>query len=233
MRYEPPPTKAEIFTQHHRYCGMVMTRGYRLSDAMNDPSTELVEIRDAQISQPTNPQLRPLESPQLMLKKDAIVLAMPTGSYEAPARRIYSFVEKQRYVAQVVVPGYTMVGTIHLPSRANPWVLMSESGPTPSFVPITDATVRFAGADVEPLHSKVIIFRRQFIESLFVSERPLSPQSLLEIARELRNPDAAELAKQLSEDLQSERDGADDGADEETMAIPLRLTPALELPRRA
>src|SRR5262249_16086335 len=144
-----------------------------------------------------------------------------------PGRRIYNFVEKQRYVAQVVVPGYTLVGTLHLPDRTNPWLLMSESGPTPGFVPITDVTVRFAAATVEPLHAKVVIFRRQVIDSCFVSGRPLSPKSMNEVTQELRNPDAIRLAEQLTEDFQSERH-------EETVTVPLRLCgSALELPQRA
>ena len=188
---------AEIFTQYHRYSGHVATRGNRLADFLNDPTTEVLELRGVQISQPTNSQSGAHTCEQLMLKKSAIVLAIPTGTYEAPARRIYGYVEKQHFLAHVTLPGYFLVGTVHMPSRPNLWSLVNEGGTTPSFVPITNVTIRFATPDVEPLEAKVAIFRRQLIEALFLSEPPESGDALEKAVAELKDLRVSELIRQL------------------------------------
>ena len=228
MTHDPSITKADIFSQHHRYSGMVMTRGYRLADMLNNPATEVLEIQDVRVSQPTNSKSSEVECKHIMLKKDAILLAIPVSGYEAPSRRVYSFVEKQHYLAQVVVPGYTLAGTLHLPSRANSWTLLSHGTTEASFVAITDVTLRFAAPEVEPLRSKVVIFRRQAIESLYLSERPLGQQSLAQTARELQDPDALELAKEL---IETEKMLEPDQA-EELATIPLVEPVALPEPSR-
>ena len=191
---------ADIFTQHHRFSGLVSTRGKRLQDFLNDPTTEMLEMRGVRVTQPTNSHSDPVECSQLLLKKDAIILAIPTGSYEAPARRVYSYVEKEIYQAQVTVPGYGMVGLLHLPARANHWLLMSEGGTTPSFVAITDVTVRFAARDLEPLHTKVVIFCRHYIESLHLAERPMNPQLVDKVAENLRSITPEDLLDQLNDE---------------------------------
>jgi hypothetical protein len=177
MQHDPSLTNAEIYTQHHRYSGMVTTRGYRLADLLNDASTEALEIHDAHVSEPLNVRSEPVHCPHLLLKKDAILLAYPCGGHEAPQRRLYSFVEKQQYLARIVMPGHVLLGTVHLPSRATPWMIMSERGTEPSFMPMTDVTVHFAATDVEPLRTRVVLFRRRLIESIFLSDKQLNQHS--------------------------------------------------------
>ncbi len=190
---------ADIYTQHHRYSGRVNTRGSRLADFLNDPTTETVELLDVQVSQPKNRVAEAITCPQVQLKKDAIHLAIPTGSYEAPAKRLYNFVEKQHYTAHVTLPGYALQGTLHLPSRANHWMLLSEKGTTPNFTPITDVTLHFAASDMAPQYAKVVIFRRLSIEGLFISEHSQADQSLQDITSQLRLLAPEDVVKQLAQ----------------------------------
>lgn len=190
---------ADIYTQYHRYSGQVTTRGNRLADLLNDPTTDVLELRNVRVSQPTNQVADAIECAQLQLKKDAILLAIPTGSYEAPGKRLYSYVEKQHFLAHMMLPGYNLVGTLHLPSRVNHWAFLCEGSTTPSFIAMTDVTIRVAANNVEPIHTKVVIFRRQYIESLFISQRPEGSHSFQELTTELRLLDPAELMKELAE----------------------------------
>jgi hypothetical protein len=199
MWQESNLASADIFTQYHRYSGQVNTRGNRLADFLNDPATEVVELRNVQVSQPTNQSSNAVECAQLQLKKDVILLAIPTGSYEAPGKRLYSYVEKQHFQANVVLPGYNLVGTVHLPSRVNHWAFLCEGGTTPSFIPMTDVTIRVAIGNAEPVQTKVVIFKRQFIESLFISERPEGAHSIQDLTAELRALDPAELMREFAE----------------------------------
>lgn len=199
MWQESSRVSADIFTQYHRYSGQVTTRGNRLADFLNDPTTEVVELSNVQTSQLTNLHAAAIECAQLQLKKNAILLAIPTGTYEAPVKRLFSYVEKQHFVAHVMLPSYSLEGTVHLPARANHWALLCEGGTTPSFIPITDVTVRIATPNLEPIRTKVVIFHRQFIESLFISERPGGQHSIQDLTAELRALDPAELMKEIAE----------------------------------
>jgi hypothetical protein len=190
---------AEIYTQFHRYVGRVATRGSRLADFLNNATTEVIEMNDIRVTQPTNPLAQALECEQLHLKKDAILVAVPTGHYEAPARRLYSYVEKNHRFAHVVLPGCRLVGTVHLPDRGDHWHLLCQSSTTPSFIPITDVEVQFAAGDTEKVRIKVAIFRRQHIESLFIGKRPDGLHSLQEISAELRALHPGDLAKELAQ----------------------------------
>jgi hypothetical protein len=190
---------AEIFTPHHRYAGRVATRGNRLADFLNDPTTELVEMRGVCVSQARHAPSSEKACEQLMLKKQAIVIAIPTGTYEAPARRLYGYVEKQHYTAHVVVPGYYLIGTVHMPARPNLWSLVNEGGTTPSFVPITNVAIRCATGDVEPLHAKVAIFRRQVIEALFLTDKPEATEAIHQAVAELKDMRVEDLLRTIEE----------------------------------
>lgn len=198
MWQESDLISAEIFTEHHRYIGKVATRGHRLADSLNDPASEVLELRDVHVSQPSNILSQSLICPHLQLRKEAILLTIPTGTYEAPTRRLYNYIEKQHYQAHIMLPGCHLVGVMHLPDRVNRWQLLCEGSTTPSFVPITDVMVQFATRDFEKFHKKVVIFRRQKIESLFISDRPLGPIAVSEKNTELPRLDPTELARELS-----------------------------------
>ncbi len=204
MWQDTAQVSADIFTQHHRYSGHVTTRGNRLADFLNDPTTEILEMHHVQVSQPTNHQSDPFMCDQLLLRKDAIVLAVPTGNYEAPSRRIYSYVEKQHFLARLTLPGYSLVGTMHMPSRPSHWMLIKD-GASPSFVPITDVTIRCSTPAAEPFDAKVAIFRRQIIEAIFVTEPPARQEAVAE----LKDVRLAELLRQLNDNLSNAADSAE------------------------
>jgi hypothetical protein len=88
---------------------------------------------------------------------------------------------------------------VHLPDRANRWLLLCESSTTPSFIPITDVEVQFAARDTEKLRMKVAIFRRQHIESLFIGQWPDSPNALRDVSAELRALEPSDLARELAQ----------------------------------
>src|SRR3990172_274881 len=222
MSHDPAFSQADVFTHHHRYSGQVATRGNRLSDLLNDPTAEILEMSDVTVSQPANKHSSAIQCGQVLLKKETILLAVPTGSYEAPRRRAFNFVEKHRYAARVVVPGHTLVGTLYLPSRANAWMLMRETGNLSSFMPITDVMVQFAIPGADPIPIDVVIFRRGFIESISLSETPLGGEGSAVASERTGEDDAMDLVRQLIE----EQRRANEQSDEETVTLPLRnLTP--------
>jgi hypothetical protein len=192
-------------TQYHRYEGKIPSRGHRLADLLNDTTTEVLEMRDVRVSQPGNGLSSPLNCQNLQLRKDSIILTIPTGTYEAPTKRLYSYIEKQHYLAHIMLPGCQMIGTMHLPDRVNRWQLLCQDSTTPSFVPITNVIVQFAFREYAKFQRRVVIFRRHLIEALSISERPLAPTQQAESGDVLRL-DPEELAREFAE-IQGENKG--------------------------
>jgi hypothetical protein len=189
--------QADIHTQHAVYSGQVATRGQRLADFLNDPMTEIVEMRSVRISQVAS-SAHSMECEHVLLRKDSILLAIPQGKYEAPQRRAYSYVEKERFPAHVTLPGRCLAGTMHLPPRTDDWALMVDKTTMASFIPITDVTVSLAAA-AEPISAKVVIFRRQFMESLFLAGRRLAAPTLHDQAVRHGDQDSTDLSRLLTE----------------------------------
>lgn len=198
MTQDTALVSAEIFTPSHRYIGKVATRGSRLADFLNNTTTEVIEMRDVTVLQPTNPLAQPLTCAHLHLKKDVILVAVPTGHYEAPSRRLYSYIEKNQHSAHVSLRGCCLLGTLHLPDGANQWYLLGESTTVPSFIPITDVAVQFAAPGTETLRMRVAIFRRQHIESLFIAPVTAASETVGQLSAQLRSLDISDIAKQLA-----------------------------------
>jgi hypothetical protein len=196
MSQDTSQLQADIHTQHAIYSGQVSTRGQRLADFLNDPTTEIIEMHSARMSQLASDHL--VECEHLLLRKESIVLAIPQGKYEAPQRRTYRYVEKGRYPAHVVLPGRCVAGTMHLPPRTDDWALMVGKTTIATFIPLTDATVWLAAVG-ESIAAKVVIFRRQFMESLFLAGHRLAASTLHGLTDRHGDQDASELSRLLAE----------------------------------
>jgi hypothetical protein len=175
MAYDQHTCETEIFTATHRYSGQLCTRGYRLSDFLNDATTEVLDLRDVTLCCSGEPAAEAVQCPSLYVKKDAVLIACPRGVHEAPVRRFFSYVAKSRYFAQIVLPGYTAAGFLHLQTRANPWILMLPTSTEATYLPLTDVSLSFSNRGAPVLHTRVAIFRRTALESLFLADRPAPP----------------------------------------------------------
>ena len=224
MPQESLVTKAEVYTAHHCYSGSVLTRGYRLADLLNDPATELIEMRDVRISQPFNANAQPMAFDELLLKKDSLQLVIPTGpSHEAPVRRLYTYIDKPQYTARIVLPAQVLVGMVHLPDRANPMFLLRDESTVSSFIAVTDVTVYHAIPNTPSQRLKTVICRRKNIESLHLSAKP-NPKPWSEAASELGDLEATELAQQL-DGLSTDSSAAEPAQDTKEQAEPPCLLP--------
>lgn len=189
-------TEVEVYTDGHCYSGLVLNRGYRLADLLNDPASELIEMRNVQVTQPMNESSDPMTFDELLLKKESIYLVFPTGTtYEAPVRRLYTYVEKPQYRAQIVMPGHVLIGVVHLPERANPMFLLSPQSTIASFVAVTDVTVRRSIPSSPRIQMKTVICRRQYIQALHLGDDPRRKPSVTEAVSQLRGEEDGELTR--------------------------------------
>lgn len=193
-------TIVTILSEDYIYTGKVLTKGYRLADLLNDQTTEVLEMIDLSVALPSGSEAESLRCDELILRKESILLVIPRGSYEAPVRRLYNYVVKHRYEAKVILPGVFVTGTLHLPSRATSWMLVSRTSSTPSFVAMTDVKFKSRWSQFDTVRSDVVIFNRKSLEGLYLGFLPVGETlSLVEQARRLRDDEAEELAQQLGE----------------------------------
>lgn len=165
-------TPVEVVTQHCRYTGAVATHGYRVSDVLCDLSTDLLEMRGT-LTTLVGGRSTEVRWKQVLVKKNRILLVIPKGSYEAPARRRDRYVEKHRYGAMIVLPGHVVSGIVHLPPRTTSRALLDERASLPSFMGITDVTVHNSLQGLAGSHWDVVIVRRLSIESVQLTAQPL------------------------------------------------------------
>lgn len=165
-------TPVEVITRQHCYTGSLVTRGYRVAEVLSDPNTDILEMRQTVVGA-VGVRSTDIRCRQMFLKKDGILLVIPKGDHEAPTRRLNNYVEKDRYGAIIVLPGYILWGLLHLPPHAVPSTLLAENSTLPSFIGVTDVTVHSSIGGSAVLRCKVAILGRQFIESVQLAARPL------------------------------------------------------------
>lgn len=167
-----------VVTQAHRYSGEIVTGGRRLADVLSDPHWDVVEMHDAVVQ---GAGVADLSCGQLLVAKKEILMVVLRGAHEAPIRRQNNYQPKRLYRVTVVLPGYALSATAHLPDRANPWMLIDDSAGLPSFFGLTDVTVHGSpDALVGPRCETVIVNRRR-IEAAELSKSPaVRPEPPLE-----------------------------------------------------
>jgi len=203
MKRDPHTTVVEFYTLNHIYRGLFENRGHRLADLLNTATSNIVQLVDVSIRSAATDRAEPLHCERLQIKKDQILMARPIGDYEAPMRRVYCYMDKPKYYAQIVLPGYTLTGTIYLPERANTMFILREGGVLPSFVALTGVRVHPAAAAAHPFDSPVMIFCRHFVEAAEVT--PSGKQISEELKGQAADPDAETLdeIQKLIESLKS------------------------------
>jgi len=165
-------TPVEIITRHCRYTGLLSTRGQRVSDILSAANTDILEMHET-LTGIVGTSSTDVRWRQIYLKKKQILLVIPKGEYEAPARRSDRYVEKPRYGAMVILPGTVLSGILHLPPRTTPLMLLDESVSLPGFMGMTDVTVHNSVHGLGASQFEVVILRRLSIESVQLTAQPL------------------------------------------------------------
>ncbi len=168
-------TPVELITQHCRYTGSLATRGQRVSDVLSDSNTEILEMWET-LTGVVGACSTDVRWKQIYLKKDRILMVIPKGSYEAPARRCDRYVDKPRYGAMVILPGNVLSGILHLPQRATPLMLLDDNTALPGYMGMTDVTVHNSVHGLGGSRFDVVILRRSAIESVQLTAQPLPKQ---------------------------------------------------------
>jgi len=155
----------DVITRDCWYSGSVVHRGFRLTDILNDGTSDILTMFDA-VTGIVGTGTANVRWKQVLLRKDRVLMAIPKGSHEAPIRRRNNYLEKNQYGAMIVLPGHLISGIVHLPSRGKPAMLLEENSTLSGFMPVTDVTVHNSNHDFAATRFNVAIIQRRFIESV-------------------------------------------------------------------
>jgi hypothetical protein len=170
MAHNQTRTSVELRTGSHCYTGLVATEGYRLADALNDASSDLLELEDVSV-RALGTDSQGQHSPQLHLKKSAILLAIPKGTYEAPVRRIGAHVRKPKYPVIATLPGCVVSGQLSLSGQVGLLTVIGANSTLPRFIAVTDAKIDSSHTGEPPLSCDTVIVQRERIEAMHLSAR--------------------------------------------------------------
>jgi hypothetical protein len=164
----------ELVTHEHRFKAKVYTRGQRLLDMLNDRTTDFLQINDVEVYRYSAPDVQLGVFEEAIVRKKDLHLAIITHEeHEAPAQRLFGFVQKIPYHVFLTVPGYEVRGTIHLGQRHdhNPISVLSRQ--TGTFFPVTSATASQAWTGEAILDSPAIMINRDSLSLFYLGEDPV------------------------------------------------------------
>lgn len=154
----------DVVTASHRYSGRLVSRGYRVADVLCDTQTDIVQMFDVVVTSAGGSSS--IRCGDLLLTKEQILLALPRGGHEAPARRLNKFTRQDQYQAIVVVPGHILSGLIHLPPRTTSATLLAKDVSLPNFLAMTQVTVHDGPGGLMPAACPVALIRRAMISAV-------------------------------------------------------------------
>lgn len=124
---------------HHIEGGLLIAE--RLSEKLNDPNTDFIELHDARITS----LLQDVDSagsmwPIATIPKASILLAtLDTQDHESPETRLYKFESKKKSYFGAIVGPFEVYGTGHLQFVDTPTRVLTDQ--LQSYFPVTNATI--------------------------------------------------------------------------------------------
>jgi hypothetical protein len=160
-------TSVMLMTESHRLVGRVVTVDQRLQEIINNKLTASINLYDVQLFRPHECETPIAQFAEITLPKTQINLILHEEStYEAPTKRLYTYVPKDIYPIFVTITGYEIQGQLHLTSRPKAEAILNDTSTT--FLPITQATVTSVAGGNQEWNRNVVFVRRAAIALMHV-----------------------------------------------------------------
>jgi hypothetical protein len=128
-----------IYTEGHRVTGAVAPSRERVSDLLNNPNTDLLELHNASFEELLT-ERAPDSLDRLTVLKSRITLAVPADVGDAS---IVARVPTHPIRVELACPLYSVIGTVqHRPADPSDLAIILR-GFNRAFVPLTEARVRY------------------------------------------------------------------------------------------
>ncbi len=161
---------AKVITSDYLFTCIIASNGQRLQEILNNSLTNYMRLHEVQVFRTTDTATQIADFREATICKAQIDLVLVHNEeYEAPGKRLYAYVPKNRYETCVTIPGCVVRGQLHMPSVPDSYAFLVQE--SREFFPITDATILFASSASQPLQTSVAMVRKAAIALFSVGER--------------------------------------------------------------
>jgi hypothetical protein len=168
-------TAVILATDQYLLEALVTTRGQRLLEVLNDPTSDFLRVLDFKLISRETGEGR-ATMPTGIIRRSNLVLAMLTEQHEAPQRRQYSYVEKKARPVVVIAGSYLIEGDLQFRGKYDPVAVVNAE--LQSFFPVTNAVISHSSSNRPPMRAPVAIVNKQCLWALHIGDPPDEEQLL-------------------------------------------------------
>lgn len=157
------------FTEHYSFRATVLTGNKRLSDLLNDKSSDYLELSDVEVYRIIQLNAPVMHTKEFYLKKERIILvAILSEERGTRAGRLYSYVPRQRRPVVLMLSTFEVQGYIHLQSKWEIYGPIAREGDT--FIPVTEAMATAVYNPKVNFKAPTILIHENALQGFYVQE---------------------------------------------------------------
>jgi hypothetical protein len=167
-----------VVAGQHSYSGLLDNRGSRVSDLLNDPGTQFLQLSKVTLHQKFFERV--VESlPEVTIPKQGIdFVLLEQGKHEAPLRRQNARIDKRSFTAVVVLNDYEIRGTLML--KGVPDEVAALSRELAAFFPVTNTRLSMPTGAAAPTPAGIALVNKARVTLLHIdSLRPPSGKTAI------------------------------------------------------
>ncbi len=160
-----------LLTARHSISGDLALQDQRLSDFLNDRRDTAFTLSNTKITRLSEPSRVVEQHDESVIPKTWVVVAFEPPQKAIPQnKRLFGYVQKQRYQVYLVMEGMEVHGTLHIPGGLDLRRLLATT--SDSFVPITQAIVNLYDNDKYIIEQDAIMVNVRLLR--YIGATPMS-----------------------------------------------------------
>lgn len=164
--------RAVLYTGTTMTTGDLRTTHWRLSDTMNNIKQSFVLVHDAAVQPLNGSPTDAVQTAQVFVNRDQIVLALPkegTAGYERRPAQQALHVPRGAVQAVIQASPFRIEGVLHPPKDVD--LLQYTHDPHHMFMPVSDASVTYAPSPLLSFRTQFLLLARANIETIMAVEQ--------------------------------------------------------------
>lgn len=160
-------------TARHSIAGDLVLQDQRLSDFLNDRRDTAFTLSNTRIARLSDPSRVLEQHAESVVPKAWVVVAFEPPQKAIPqGKRLFGYVQKQRYQVYLILEGMEVRGTLHTPGGLDLRRLLATSGD--GFLPITQAVVNLYDNDKYIIEQDAIMVNSRLVRYVGAMPEPKS-----------------------------------------------------------
>lgn len=159
--------QVDVYTFDHIIRGNLNSPDERMSDILNIKNESAILLEDVLVTRlPNLNDIPPIKFLEVRIEKRSILFACPM-QHDITQKSMYRKAARLPYDVCVLVPGFEIIGTIHLTEKFDTRrVLVAHPN---DFIPLTNAMARYVAYPALTVLNNPIVFNKNLVS--FIGER--------------------------------------------------------------